>query len=60
VAALLVYSAIGFGFAVFFVASLLPRHDAAARGTSAGFRLLVFPGAMMLWPLVLAALWRRL
>lgn len=35
----------------------LPAIDARARGASLGFRLLVFPGVVLLWPVVL---WRYL
>lgn len=56
--ALALYAGLGFWFAIAFVAFLLPRHDPAARQTSLGFRLLTFPAAMLLWPLVAWA-WRR-
>lgn len=46
------YFGIGICFAIAFVSVLLPRYDAAARGTSLGFRLLAFPGAVLLWPLL--------
>lgn len=46
------YFGIGTCFAIVFVSVLLPRYDSAARDTSLGFRLLAFPGAMLLWPLL--------
>ena len=46
------YFLIGACFAIAFVSVLLPRYDNAARGTSLGFRLLVMPGALLLWPLL--------
>ncbi len=46
------YFGIGMCFAIAFVSILLPRYDNAARGTSLGFRLLAFPGAVLLWPLL--------
>ena len=45
------------GIRAFFVDGV-PRIDPAARGTGWGFRLLVFPGVVALWPL-LAVRWMR-
>lgn len=53
------YAFIGACFAIAFVSVLLPRYDSAARGTSIGFRLLAFPGALLLWPLLLLKLRSR-
>lgn len=50
------YFGIGLCFAIPFVSVLLPRYDSAARGTSIGFRLLALPGALLLWPLLVAKL----
>jgi len=47
------YAAIGFLFAVAFVAVGVKRIDAQAVGTSLGFRLLIFPGSMAFWPILL-------
>ncbi|MBI2688693.1 MAG: hypothetical protein HYX27_20520 [Acidobacteria bacterium] len=58
VGAMALYAGLGFWFALAFVTMLLPRHDPAARNTSIAFRLLAFPAAMLLWPLVAWA-WRR-
>ena len=52
------YLACGLMFGLAFVTAGVGRVDAAARGTSAGFRLLILPGTVALWPL-LAAHWLR-
>ena len=44
------YLAIGLLFAVPFAARWCGRLDPAARLGSPGFRLLIVPGAMLLWP----------
>ena len=49
-----VYLAVGVLFAVPFVAFGAGRIDPAARGAPAGFRLLVLPGAIALWPYLLS------
>ena len=58
VLAVLAYLACGLLFGLAFVTAGVGRVDAAARGTSAGFRLLILPGAAALWPF-LAARWLR-
>ena len=52
------YLACGLLFGLAFVTAGVGRVDPAARGTSAGFRLLILPGTAALWPL-LAARWLR-
>jgi len=52
------YLALGAVFAPLFVAFGIHRVDATARASSWGFRLLVLPGAVALWPL-LATRWAR-
>ncbi len=47
------YLLLGLGFAVFFLAYKLSKIDANARGTSLGFRLLILPGVILLWPLLI-------
>jgi hypothetical protein len=47
------YGALGVLFAVAFVTRGISRVDPAAKGSGAGFRLIVFPGTAALWPLVL-------
>ena len=54
----LLYLACGLLFAVAFVTVGVGRVDAAARGTSLGFRLLILPGVATFWPL-LAVRWIR-
>jgi hypothetical protein len=46
------YAGIGLLFALCFAARGVERIDPAARGASLGFRLLVLPGAVALWPLL--------
>lgn len=58
VAALGLYVAAGFLFAIAFVAVGAARIDPGARGAPLGFRLLIFPAAVALWPL-LAWRWAR-
>ncbi len=53
-----VYVGCGVVFAIPFAAVGVSTIDAAARNASIGFRLLIFPGAVALWPL-LAARWAR-
>jgi hypothetical protein len=52
------YLAVGAIVAVAFVASGIGRVDVAARGAPWTFRLLVVPGAIALWPVVLRLWWR--
>jgi hypothetical protein len=52
------YGALGIVFAAPFVLVGANRIDAAARGASWGFRLIVVPGVVALWP-VLAWFWLR-
>lgn len=47
------YVGCGLLFAVAFVTRGAERIDPAARGASWGFRLIVVPGAVALWPLLL-------
>ncbi|MFN0124289.1 MAG: hypothetical protein ACKV2V_27635 [Blastocatellia bacterium] len=49
---LLAWAGIGFLFALWFALAGVTRLDAAAAGTGAGFRLLLLPGAIALWPLL--------
>jgi hypothetical protein len=52
------YLAVGVVFAVGFVTRGVQRLDPQARDGTWGFRLLLLPGATLLWPLLLAR-WRR-
>ena len=51
--ALQIYAAIGAAVAVPFALFVAPRLDAGARGSSIAFRLVIAPGAALIWPLVL-------
>jgi len=48
-----VYAGIGFVFAIAFVAKGVEQIDHNARGTSFGFRLLILPGSVAFWPMLL-------
>ena len=52
------YGGVGLLFGLAFVAIGIQRIDPAVRGTGWGFRLLVLPGVVALWPL-LAMRWLR-
>ena len=53
------YLVIGFGIAVFMALAGLPRIDQTAQGSRFGFRFVVIPGIVALWPLLLSRLLRR-
>ena len=50
--ALYVYTALGVAFAVAFVTVGVKQIDSQAIGSSVGFRFLIFPGSVALWPLL--------
>lgn len=50
---LLAYLGFGLAFAVFFVTLGFERVDADAKGGTFGFRLMILPGVVALWPLLL-------
>jgi hypothetical protein len=50
------YAALGALFAVLFLWLWVGRQDKAAAHASWGFRVLVFPGVVLFWPLFLARL----
>lgn len=52
------YLAAGLLFATAFVSSGVQRVDPAARGAGLGFRLLIFPGVVALWPWLAIRWWR--
>jgi hypothetical protein len=52
------YFAVGLLFAVPFVLRGVSRIDPVAGGSSWGFRLIILPGVVALWPLLLNR-WRR-
>lgn len=53
-----VYAGVGLLFAIAFVARGAARIDRAAAGATIGFRLIVLPAAMALWPWLLGR-WLR-
>jgi hypothetical protein len=53
VRALYLYGAIGIVFALVFVVKGVQQIDEEAVGTGWGFRLLILPGCMAFWPLLL-------
>jgi len=48
-----VYFIIGIAFAIWFVFYKISRIDAAAKGTSFWFKVLLLPASVLLWPIVL-------
>jgi hypothetical protein len=56
---LLVYACVGALFAAWFVTVGVVRLDQAARLAGAGFRLIITPGVILLWPLLLLRWVRR-
>jgi hypothetical protein len=58
VAPVAIYVAIGLAFAAAFVPFGVVRVDQGARGAGIGFRVLLVPGTVLLWP-VLARRWLR-
>jgi hypothetical protein len=50
---LYLYTALGAVFALAFVTVGVKRIDSQAIGSSVGFRLLIFPGSVAFWPLLL-------
>ena len=53
VRALGVYAALGAIFAIAFVTRGVEQIDPAAKGASRGFRLIIVPGVVALWPILL-------
>ena len=49
----LIYLLLGFVFAIVFIAVGAGRLDEKAKGTSWWFKVLIFPGSMALWPVLL-------
>ena len=54
--ALYAYTALGVAFALAFVTVGVKRIDSQAIGSSVGFRVLIFPGSVAFWPLLLRRL----
>jgi hypothetical protein len=57
--ALAVYACAGIAFAPPFLVRGIHRLDAAAHGSGIAFRLILVPGVVALWPVLLAAWLRR-
>jgi len=53
VGALYLYGVAGLFFAIAFVTTGVKRIDSQAIGSGVAFRVLIFPGAAALWPLLL-------
>jgi hypothetical protein len=51
--ALVLYMTLGVVFAIAFVCVGVKRIDSQAVGTGLGFRILIFPGSVAFWPLLL-------
>jgi len=51
--ALYAYTALGVAFALTFVTVGVKQIDSQAIGSSVGFRLLILPGSVAFWPLLL-------
>lgn len=47
------YLAVGVVFALVWITVLAGRADPGARGAGLGFRLIIAPAAMLLWPVLL-------
>ena len=54
-----VYALLGTIFATAFVVRGIGFVDPVAKGSTIGFRLVVFPGVVALWPLLLRAWFRK-
>jgi hypothetical protein len=52
------YAALGALFAIAFIARGIVSVDPVAKGSTIGFRLMVLPGVVALWPLLLRT-WLR-
>jgi hypothetical protein len=48
-----VYLALGLIFAMWFVSAGVARLDTAAKGSGVPFRMLIVPGTVALWPVLL-------
>jgi len=53
------YFFIGFLFGLYFIVKGVTRLDHDAKGTSFWFRLIILPGSIGLWPILLAKMIKR-
>ena len=53
VSALGIYLALGILFCIPFVLKGVGKNDSAVQGATIGFRLIIIPGVVMLWPVLL-------
>jgi hypothetical protein len=51
--AMVLYLVAGFVFAIAFVSKGIYQVDGGAHGTGFGFRLIIIPGIMVFWPMLL-------
>lgn len=47
-----IYFVVGLAFSIWFAFFKVKRIDEAAAGTSIGFKLIIMPAAVILWPLL--------
>jgi len=50
---ILLYLMLGVAFAVYFVTIAINSVDPSAKGTSWGFKIIILPGCILLWPVIL-------
>jgi hypothetical protein len=48
-----IYLLLGFVFGLAFMAKGITKIDEAAKGSSISFRIIIFPGMMVFWPVLL-------
>ena len=48
-----IYLSVGLLFAIAFVIKGVDKTDEGAHGSTIGFRIIIIPGAMVFWPLLL-------
>jgi hypothetical protein len=53
-----IYGMVGLAFAIPFATGWVGRLDASARAGSWGFRILIVPGVVALWPVLVGKVWR--
>ena len=58
IGALTLYASLGLAFGVMFVTAGVQRVDPVAQNAGIGFRLIILPGVVTLWPVLLVRLIR--